>query len=152
MVSQQRSPSWCPTTKFTLTAPFYRLFSMLGGALPDMLWLLASSVLFHPGQCQSFFSILYQIIRYCSFRLRNKRERQLTPCRLGSRNPSLSCFSPSSHVPTFSPSLLGTMFPMLRVIYTMAGDGLLFRRLAQIHARTRTAMWTILASGSLAGE
>ena len=44
------------------------------------------------------------------------------------------------------------MFPMLRVIYTMAEDGLLFRRLAQIHARTRTAIWTILASGSLAGE
>ncbi|XP_043290955.1 cationic amino acid transporter 3-like isoform X5 [Cervus canadensis] len=49
-----------------------------------------------------------------------------------------------------SSSLLGTMFSMPRVIYTMAEDGLLFRRLAQIHARTRTAIWTILASGSLA--
>uniref|UniRef100_A0A8C6FR57 Cationic amino acid transporter C-terminal domain-containing protein n=1 Tax=Moschus moschiferus TaxID=68415 RepID=A0A8C6FR57_MOSMO len=49
-----------------------------------------------------------------------------------------------------SSSLLGTMFPMLRVIYTMAEDGLLFRRLAQIHTRTQTAIWTILASGSLA--
>ncbi|XP_043756034.1 cationic amino acid transporter 3-like isoform X5 [Cervus elaphus] len=49
-----------------------------------------------------------------------------------------------------SSSLLGTMFFMPRVIYTMAEDGLLFRRLAEIHARTRTAIWTILASGSLA--
>ncbi|XP_069408046.1 cationic amino acid transporter 3-like isoform X2 [Ovis canadensis] len=51
---------------------------------------------------------------------------------------------------TDTSSLLGTMFPMFHVIYTMAEDGLLFRRLAQIHARTRTAIWTILASGSLA--
>ena len=30
---------------------------MLGGAMPDMPWLLASSVLFHPGQCLGFLLI-----------------------------------------------------------------------------------------------
>ncbi|XP_070627746.1 cationic amino acid transporter 3-like isoform X3 [Bos indicus] len=48
-------------------------------------------------------------------------------------------------------SLLGAMFPMPRVIYSMADDGLLFRGLARIHARTRTPVMATLASGILAG-
>nr|XP_025126072.1 cationic amino acid transporter 3-like isoform X2 [Bubalus bubalis] len=48
-------------------------------------------------------------------------------------------------------SLLGAMFPMPRVIYSMADDGLLFRGLARIHARTRTPIMATLASGILAG-
>uniref|UniRef100_A0A8C0DW01 Cationic amino acid transporter C-terminal domain-containing protein n=1 Tax=Balaenoptera musculus TaxID=9771 RepID=A0A8C0DW01_BALMU len=48
-------------------------------------------------------------------------------------------------------SLLGAMFPMPRVIYSMADDGLLFRGLARIHARTRTPIMATLASGTLAG-
>ncbi|XFG10150.1 hypothetical protein AB1E19_013774 [Capra hircus] len=48
-------------------------------------------------------------------------------------------------------SLLGVMFPMPRVIYSMADDGLLFRGLAHIHARTRTPVMATLASGILAG-
>ena len=48
------------------TAPFYRLFSMLGGALPDMSWLLASSVLFHPGQWRGFLPIDCQMLGYPS--------------------------------------------------------------------------------------
>lgn len=44
------------------------------------------------------------------------------------------------------------MFPMPRVIYSMADDGLLFRGLAQIHARTRTPIMATLASGTLAGK
>ena len=51
-----------------------------------------------------------------------------------------------------SPSLLGVMFPMPRVIYSMADDGLLFRGLAHIHARTRTPVMATLASGILAGK
>ncbi|XP_055266996.1 cationic amino acid transporter 3-like [Moschus berezovskii] len=62
----------------------------------------------------------------------------------------LKCVLAVITICALSSSLLGTMFPMLRVIYTMAEDGLLFRRLAQIHTRTQTAIWTILASGSLA--
>ncbi|EPY85121.1 cationic amino acid transporter 3-like protein [Camelus ferus] len=48
-------------------------------------------------------------------------------------------------------SLLGAMFPMPRVIYAMAEDGLLFRGLARIHTRTHTPIVATLASGTLAG-
>ncbi|XP_058386136.1 cationic amino acid transporter 3-like [Diceros bicornis minor] len=49
-----------------------------------------------------------------------------------------------------SSSLLGAMFPMPRVIYAMADDGLLFRGLARIHARTRTPIVATVVSGTLA--
>ncbi|XP_057568224.1 cationic amino acid transporter 3-like [Hippopotamus amphibius kiboko] len=48
-------------------------------------------------------------------------------------------------------SLLGAMFFMSQLIYEMAEDGLLFQGLAWIHARTRTPIVAIVASGSLAG-
>ncbi|KAF4011343.1 hypothetical protein G4228_002298, partial [Cervus hanglu yarkandensis] len=47
-------------------------------------------------------------------------------------------------------SLLGDMFPMPRVTYVMAEDGLLFRGLAQIHAHTGTPVMAIISSGTLA--
>ncbi|XP_065776843.1 cationic amino acid transporter 3-like [Muntiacus reevesi] len=47
-------------------------------------------------------------------------------------------------------SLLGDMFPMPRVMYVMAEDGLLFRGLAQIHAHTGTPVMAIISSGTLA--
>ncbi|XP_010832102.1 PREDICTED: cationic amino acid transporter 3-like isoform X3 [Bison bison bison] len=50
-----------------------------------------------------------------------------------------------------SSSLLNTMFAMSWLIYTMAEDGLLFRFLAQINARTRTHIKVIMISGVLAG-
>ncbi|XP_011383972.1 cationic amino acid transporter 3-like [Pteropus vampyrus] len=49
-----------------------------------------------------------------------------------------------------SSSLLGSMFPMPRVIHAMAEDGLLFRGLAQIHARTHTPITATIVSGILA--
>nr|XP_035921279.1 LOW QUALITY PROTEIN: cationic amino acid transporter 3-like [Halichoerus grypus] len=49
-------------------------------------------------------------------------------------------------------SLLGTMFPMPRVIYAMADDGLLFRGLAWIHPRTHTPIVATIVSGTFAGE
>ncbi|XP_027833401.1 cationic amino acid transporter 3-like isoform X2 [Ovis aries] len=49
-----------------------------------------------------------------------------------------------------SSSLVGAMFPMPRMIYSMADDGLLFRGLAHIHTRTRTPVTATLASGILA--
>ncbi|XP_032111768.1 cationic amino acid transporter 3 [Sapajus apella] len=49
-----------------------------------------------------------------------------------------------------STSLLGSMFPMPRVIYAMAEDGLLFRVLARIHTGTHTPIVATVVSGIIA--
>uniref|UniRef100_A0A8I5NS23 Solute carrier family 7 member 1 n=1 Tax=Papio anubis TaxID=9555 RepID=A0A8I5NS23_PAPAN len=49
-----------------------------------------------------------------------------------------------------SASLLGSMFPMPRVIYAMAEDGLLFKFLAKVNDRTKTPIIATLASGAIA--
>ena len=57
-----------------------------------------------------------------------------------------------THVSTFSPSLLGDMFPMSRLIRAMAEDGLLFRGLAKVCGHKEIPVVAIMSSGSLAGE
>lgn len=44
------------------------------------------------------------------------------------------------------------MFPLPRILYAMANDGLLFRFLAKINARTKTPVLATLLSGLLAGN
>ncbi|KAM4825645.1 cationic amino acid transporter 3-like [Thomomys bottae] len=49
-----------------------------------------------------------------------------------------------------SSSLLGSMFPVPRVIYAMAEDRLLFGRLARVHSRTRTPLLATALPGLVA--
>ncbi|XP_005084209.1 cationic amino acid transporter 3-like [Mesocricetus auratus] len=49
-----------------------------------------------------------------------------------------------------SSSLLGAMFPVPRVVYSMAEDGLLFRILAQVHPRTHTPVLATVLCGTIA--
>lgn len=49
-------------------------------------------------------------------------------------------------------SLLGAMFPLPRIIYAMANDGLIFKFLAKVNAKTQTPLIATILSGLLAGK
>jgi len=51
-----------------------------------------------------------------------------------------------------STSLLGAMFPLPRVLYAMATDGIIFRSLAEIHPRYKTPLLATILSGVFAGS
>lgn len=48
-------------------------------------------------------------------------------------------------------SLLGSLFPLPRVVYAMSQDGLIFKFLAKINKRFKTPLIATLLSGQLAG-
>lgn len=48
-------------------------------------------------------------------------------------------------------SLMGSMFPLPRVIYAMAKDGLIFEFMGKIHPRFKTPMYGTLLAGTLTG-
>lgn len=48
-------------------------------------------------------------------------------------------------------SLMGSMFPLPRIIYAMSSDGLIFGWLGRIHPRFHTPMYGTLFSGTLTG-
>lgn len=56
------------------------------------------------------------------------------------------------HVSAVPCSLLGSIFPMPRVIYAMAEDGVLFKALARINPKTKTPLIATMSSGVVAGE
>ncbi|CAK9296134.1 unnamed protein product [Gordionus sp. m RMFG-2023] len=50
-----------------------------------------------------------------------------------------------------STSLMGSMFPLPRVIYAMASDGLIFRRFAKVSPKLKTPILATICAGSFAG-
>ncbi|XP_050543776.1 cationic amino acid transporter 3 isoform X2 [Daktulosphaira vitifoliae] len=48
-------------------------------------------------------------------------------------------------------SLIGTMFPLPRILYAMSCDGLLFRKFSGINSKTQTPFFATISSGILAG-
>lgn len=49
-------------------------------------------------------------------------------------------------------SLLGAIFPLPRILYAMASDGLLFKVLSNINATTKTPLISTVVCGVFAGK
>lgn len=48
--------------------------------------------------------------------------------------------------------MIGTLFPLPRILYSMASDGLLFKVFANVDAKTKTPFWGTLICGTFAGK
>lgn len=49
-------------------------------------------------------------------------------------------------------SMLGAMFPLPRILYAMSNDGLLFKSLSKVNAKTQTPLVGTIVAGVLSGE
>lgn len=49
-------------------------------------------------------------------------------------------------------SLLGTIFPLPRILYAMGNDGILFKRLSHVNDRTQTPLLSTVLSGLFSGK
>ena len=126
---------------------------MLGGLLPDTLWLLSSCVLFFTGQCQSFLSMYRQMLRHPLSWDRGTRGKAPHPMwDQGAETGAvlLPCILTRVPIIVFS-SLLLVMLTMSQLICAMAEDGLLFQGLGQIYARRGTPLVAVLVSAILSG-
>lgn len=52
----------------------------------------------------------------------------------------------------FAFSMIGTLFPLPRILYSMASDGLLFNIFSKVDTRTKTPFWGTLICGFFAGK
>lgn len=47
--------------------------------------------------------------------------------------------------------MLGAMFPLPRILYAMGNDGIIFKRLANVHPKTMTPIFGTVVSGLFTG-
>jgi amino acid transporter len=48
--------------------------------------------------------------------------------------------------------MIGTLFPLPRILYSMASDGLLFKVFSKVDAKTKTPFWGTFICGAFAGK
>ncbi|XP_008548797.1 cationic amino acid transporter 2 [Microplitis demolitor] len=65
--------------------------------------------------------------------------------------PSIKWIVNLGAVSALCTNLLGSMFPLPRILYAMGSDGVMFKFLAQVHDKTRTPIFGTLVSGIFIG-
>lgn len=104
---------------------------------------------FHPGWYQRFFSFAARFSAVPAFEIEEREGKCLTWLKEQGL-PIDTLWSLMSLFP--NNSLIGSIFPVPRVVYSMAEDGLLFRKLAYVHPRTHTPVLATVLCGIIAGK